>query len=214
MTIGQALLYGRPCSSPVPVEDRPEWFKRCCEFVCKGFSVDDGNRKIINELFLYMEKRSNRLDPEKGILLHGSIGSGKSTIMHILNRYSYFTSGRNIGDYPIGGFRIDSASHVANAYTVKGNGSLEPYTYNSGKPRTICFDELGREPMPAKYFGTELNVMQYVFQCRYEFRREALTHATTNMEPNEIKDKYGSYIADRVNEMFNVINLDRRKSRR
>lgn len=71
----------------------------------------------------------------------------------------------------------------------------------------MAFDELGREPCPAKYFGTEVNVMQYIFQCRYEFRNECLTHVTTNFSPKEIQRMYGSYIADRINEMFNVIEM-------
>ena len=50
--------------------------------------------------------------------------------------------------------------------------------------------------------------MQYVFQCRYELRYDAVTHATTNMTIEEIQLKYGAYIADRINEMFNVIELN------
>lgn len=87
------------------------------------------------------------------------------------------------------------------------------YTYNGGNPRTVCFDELGREPLPAKYFGTELNVMQYILQCRYELRSECLTHLTTNLSLPELQQRYGGYIADRINEMFNVIEL-RGKSHR
>ena len=72
----------------------------------------------------------------------------------------------------------------------------------------ICFDELGRETIPAKYFGTELNVMQYIFQCRYELRHEAITHVTPNLTIKEIQRIYGAYIADRINEMFNVLDLN------
>ncbi|WP_291582003.1 hypothetical protein [Bacteroides sp.] len=209
VTIGQILSYGRPIyDNPVPEEDRPEWFKECCKFICPGFVIDNMNRNIMNQLFLYTENRSKKLDSQKGIMLCGTIGTGKSTIIQILNRYSYFTRGRNLGDYPIGGFRIESASYVANNFSMRGKDALDLYTYNNGNPRTICFDELGREPRPAKYFGTELNVMQYIFQCRYELRREALTHVTTNLTVEEIQDKYGAYIADRINEMFNVIRLD------
>lgn len=167
----------------------------------------------MNQMYLYVENRTGGLDPKKGLLLCGEIGTGKSTIMQILNRYSYFTSGKDRGDYPVGGFRIDSASYIANCFSMRGKDALELYTYNHGTPRMICFDELGREPLPAKYFGTELNVMQYIFQCRYELRNEAITHATTNLKPKGIQDKYGAYIADRINEMFNVVELNG-KSRR
>ena len=141
----------------------------------------------MNQLFLYTEGRSGKLDANKGLLLRGDIGTGKSTIMQILNRYSYFTRGKAKGGYPIGGFRIDSASCIANGFSMRGKDALELYTYNNGTPRMICFDELGREPIPAKYFGTELNVMQYIFQCRYELRHEAITHVTTNLTIKEIQ---------------------------
>ena len=57
----------------------------------------------MNQLFLYTEGRSEKLDSNKGLLLRGDIGTGKSTIMQILNRYSYFTRGKAKGGYPIGG---------------------------------------------------------------------------------------------------------------
>lgn len=162
----------------------------------------------MNQLFLYTEGRSEKLDSNKGLLLRGDIGTGKSTIMQILNRYSCFTRGKAKGGYPIGGFRIDSVSCIANGFSMRGKDALELYTYNNGTPRMICFDELGREPIPAKYFGTELNVMQYIFQCRYELRHEAITHVTTNLTIKEIQRIYGAYIADRINEMFNVLDLN------
>ena len=62
----------------------------------------------MNQLFLYTEGRG-KLDTNKGLLLRGDIGTGKSTIMQILNRYGYFTRGKAKGGYPVGGFRIDSA---------------------------------------------------------------------------------------------------------
>ena len=137
-----------------------------------------------------------------------SRGLGDVYKRQILNRYSYFTRGKARGGYPVGGFRVDSTSGIANSFSMRGKDALELYTYNNGTPRMICFDELGREPIPAKYFGTELNVMQYIFQCRYELRHEAITHVTTNLTIKEIQTIYGAYIADRINEMFNVLDLN------
>ena len=179
-------------------------FAECCRFVCPGFKVEGAFRKIMNDIFLYAEGDSGT---RKGLLLTGDYGTGKSTIMQILNKYLWFIGGRDSGDYPIGGFRIDSASYVATGFSMKGRDYLELYTYNGGIPRTICFDELGREPIPSKHFGTELNVMQYILQCRYELRYECKTHITTNLSIEEIQERYGAYIADRINEMFNVIEL-------
>lgn len=214
LSIAEILSYGRPIyDAPIPHSERSEWFKKCCEHVCPGFKIDETNKGLLNEMYLYVEGKSSKLDSTKGLLLTGDIGTGKSTLMQIINRYSYFTRGKNSGDYAIGGFPIDSASSIANNFAMKGKAALERYTYNSGNPITACFDEIGREPTPAKYFGTEVNVMQYIFQCRYELRNECMTHATTNMTIEEIQQRYGAYIADRINEMFNVVTI-RGRSRR
>lgn len=69
--------------------------------------------------------------PGKGILLCGPVGTGKSTIMQIMNRYRYFVSGQDKGGYPMGGFRIDSASFIANSFSMRGKDALELYTYNT-----------------------------------------------------------------------------------
>jgi len=34
-----------------------------------------------------------------------------------------------------------------------------------------------------------------------------ITHITTNLAPNSLKERYGELIADRFREMFNVITL-------
>lgn len=161
----------------------------------------------MNDIFCYAEKRSGRFDTGKGIWLWGTYGTGKSTIIQILKTYDTLSSGLSVGGYPVGGFRIESASTAAAQYQMKGPDALNPYTYNNGNPTTMAFDELGRETLPAKHFGTDLNVMQYIFQCRYEFRTEALTHVTTNMSLKDTQLKYGPYIADRINELFNVIEI-------
>lgn len=213
MTLAQILSSGLLKDNPARLEERPELFKKSCEMVCPSFEINDANRGLMNDIYKYIERREGRLNPSKGLWLWGPIGTGKSTIIQIMNMYDKLANGLSMGGYPIGGFMIELASTVATKFAAKGSDGLEPYTYNYGNVRTISFDELGREPLPAKHFGTELNVMQYVFQCRYEFRSEAHTHVTTNLTLNEVQKKYGDHIADRINEMFNVIEV-RGRSRR
>lgn len=72
LPIAAILSYGLPYyDEPIEVEKRPEWFKACCKYVCPNFKIDDSNRNIMNQLFLYIEGRSEKLDANKGLLLRG-----------------------------------------------------------------------------------------------------------------------------------------------
>lgn len=94
------------------------------------------------------------------------------------------------------------------------HGDLSRYLDNTGwsslGPVDMCFDEFGREPIPAKYFGNELNVMQHIFHIRYSYWQQygLKTYVTTNLYPNDVERKYGDYIRDRRGEMFNLIELN------
>ena len=60
-----------------------ETFKRIMHSVCPEFVIDDFNRQLMNDLFFYVNEKPGRLDPNKGILLWGNVGTGKSTIIKI-----------------------------------------------------------------------------------------------------------------------------------
>lgn len=189
-------------------KQQAELFQAACKTVCPAFVVDHRNKSLMNELFLYMNGCSSRLDSSKGLWLYGTIGTGKSTILKILRAYDFQRNYAAENMRSTGGFGIVSASMVANQYAIKGLEGINLYGYNTpSSPIVWAFDEVGREPCPAKYYGTESNVMQFLFQTRYDLRHTALTHVSTNLDINEITRQYGDYIADRVNEMFNVIEL-------
>lgn len=189
------------------MEDAPALFRECCKSVCPAFVVDTRNKDIMNSLYQYLVGMNGALDRKKGLLLWGDIGTGKSTIINIVRMFDKMSKGRSFNGYHIGGFQVQSASYLSNLYAERGIESLNMYTYNNSNPIPLAIDELGREPCPAKHFGTEMNVIQYLLQCRYELRGACITHITTNLSPRDVQAKYGSYIADRVNEMFNVIEL-------
>lgn len=154
-----------------------------------------------------MNGESDQLDSKKGLWLHGTIGTGKSTIIQICRTYDWKVNYKQEDLKSSGGFGMISSSMVANQFARRGLDGIDCYGCNDGNPSTWAFDEVGREPNPAKYYGTEMNVMQFLFQIRYDYRNQCLTHVTTNLKPENIATKYGDYIADRVNEMFNVIEI-------
>lgn len=181
------------------------------EQVCPGFVIDNDNRHLINSLFYYVNGKSHprfMLDPKKGVLLFGPVGTGKSTIIRILGELLRLNGQ---------GYATINCSYLTTQYASTGLEALNSSTFNETevgyKPVNRAFDELGREPRPAKYYGNDLNVMQYILQCRYEIRDKVRTFATTNLRPEGLSDLYGQYIADRVGEMFTLVEL-KGKSRR
>lgn len=189
-------------------EWRAEVFKWACHTECPSFDINGRNKATMNEVFLYANGCSKKLDSSKGLWIHGPVGTGKSTIIRILRTYDYQVHYNKADWKSTGGFGIVSASLVSNQFARNGLEGIDKYTYNNNEPKTYAFDEVGREPLPTKYYGTEMNVMQFIFQTRYELRHRCITHVTTNMDPENIVNRYDDYIADRVNEMFNVIKLD------
>ena len=143
------------------------------------------------------------------MLLHGPIGVGKSTLLKGMQNYT-----AKIARYCIGGadvgltFQFTSAAEIALQFAEKGIAGLNLYTDRSCM-HNLAIDEVGREPMDAKHFGTGINAIQTVLQLRYEQRYNFYTHMTTNLDPDtELSQRYGAYIADRVKEMFNVVKIE------
>jgi ATPase subunit of ABC transporter with duplicated ATPase domains len=169
--------------------------------ICPRFKVTEFNKIVLNELFYYATRNPiGKLDTNKGIFLHGEIGTGKSTLIKILAEFQ-----RLYGN----GFKTVNCASVAAYFASYGIDSLNEHTWNDTwngvHPCERAFDELGKETIPAKHYGNELNVMQHVIQIRYDLKVK--THITSNMQPGEIETKYGSHIYDRAIEMFNFIEL-------
>lgn len=177
------------------------WFMYVAKQVTKGaFQIDDRNRDLVNDLFLYFHFQKGRLDLRKGLWLEGSVGTGKSTLMQVFSQYLKSLQM---------GFRVYICSQVTTDYSLTGDLSryLDNAGWSSSGPVPMCFDELGREPLPAKYYGTELNVMQHILHIRYSYWQTTglRTFVTTNANGNDIERLYGDFIRDRRKEMFNII---------
>lgn len=203
--MSQSLRFGRSNYDPVAFKNSSALFRRCCQLACPEFVVDERNREIMNEIFLYLIRGSEKLDVDKGLLLYGPVGTGKSTILKIIQLYDRYSNGRDqTGYYLSGGFPIESATFIANQYSRKGVDGI--FKYDGLNGIGLGIDEVGREPR-VKYFGSEMDVIQYILQTRYDNRRMCKTFITTNMFPDQFEPKYGEYIADRINEMFNVVEI-------
>jgi predicted ATPase len=144
------------------------------------------------------------IDLEKGILLIGKIGCGKTSLMDIF-RILHYQEFR---------YQMISTREIAKEFVMNGYPVLNKY---GKKQKIICFDDLGIETS-IKHFGNECNTMGEILLSRYDIMKYdgILTHATTNLNADDLEKLYGNRVRSRLREMFNVISfpsdvLDKRK---
>lgn len=178
------------------------------------FKVDERNKEIINDLFFYFHKiEGGRLDPAKGLWIEGEVGTGKSSLMNIFsNHMRRYWNGNGFKIYTCSTISKEFATNPTN--DVEAADILDRYTFNKFGYRpyyrvAMCFDELGREPIPSARYAFKMNVMEHILHLRYTFWQNEglLTYVTTNLDADKVETMYGDYIRDRRAEMFNIIAM-------
>lgn len=177
--------------------------KKGKEIFSQKFRINTDDRLLLYQLFSFFLKDENvavqfGLDLNKGILLTGPIGSGKTSIMTLM-RFFEQPQHRSI---------LKSCRDINFEFIKDGYEVIQRYSRNNllhdSKP--YCFDDLGVENN-LKYFGNECNVMAEVILSRYDqfVTRKVITHITTNLSATEIEEIYGNRVRSRMREMFNLI---------
>lgn len=145
-----------------------------------------------------------RLDPQKGLMLHGDIGTGKTTMLEIARVFTQAMRPRDDRGR-LYGFRTTSAIGVASAFNSEGYDGIRTYCETDRQ----AFDDLGLEPRSVNYYGTRVNPMQHVLLARYDrwTSRGDFTHVTTNLNLQGIQQEYGDQVYDRCKQMFNMVEF-------
>lgn len=137
------------------------------------------------------------IDINKGILLSGPVGSGKTSMMKLL-RHIVPTQRP---------YEMIPCRNVAFSFNHLGFKTIQDY----GDTKFFCFDDLGVEPA-GRFYGKDLNVMGEVLLSRYELylqsKQKIKTHVTTNLSADELEERYGHRVRSRMRELFNLIAFD------
>jgi DNA replication protein DnaC len=146
------------------------------------------------------------IDTNKGLLLSGPVGCGKTSLMKLLLHLAPHKTNYEL---------IPSRNIVFN-FNAKGYEVLEKYNQN----QNYCFDDLGVEPTGSHY-AKECNVMGEILLSRYDIfiqkhtnnqqlstNNHSVTHITTNLNAQEIEKRYGNRVRSRMRTMFNLISFD------
>lgn len=184
------------------------------DYFAMQYEIDETNEIILHELFLYFSGDPAFLgDLEKGILLCGGVGVGKTSIMKFFMRNQIFS------------YRVVSCREVEQHFSEAGYDAVDTYSQNlpiatNSNPfghQVIgyCFDDIGTESN-SKHYGKEKNMMAEIILNRYDSKLPyTSTHLTTNLTAEDLKSTYGTRVTDRLREMVNVIAFEpNTKSRR
>ena len=171
------------------------------------FKILETDYPIVYKLIAYFLKDQQtcnqlNINLEKGILLTGPIGCGKTTLMTLMKHLAPADN-----KFIVKPCRDISFEFIQDGYQIIHKYSIGKL-YQS-EPITYCFDDLGTENN-LKYFGNECNVMAEILLNRYDLfiSKKLKTHITTNLSANEIEKQYGNRVRSRLRELCNLIAFD------
>lgn len=186
-------------------------FEWCANQIVPGFVVDEANAKIIDQLCQYIaadpsfETGNNHLG--RGLFLSGTIGSGKTDLMRIVQRFFWKAQDQRV-------FAQVSMIDYSRNYGKKDADDNIVDILDRYRNRHLFFDEFGmidqvtgkRKYEQIVSWGTHCDLGEQVVLSRYnEFKRGFLTHFTSNLRLSELEAQYDDRTVSRLREMCNVI---------
>lgn len=142
-----------------------------------------------------------------GLLLYGKVGTGKTTLLRAVCNVINRLCEREKDEQGRRETTLDDFNCIS---IVKAKGIIDDfvqkrhrYDLMSSVVALLAIDELGVEPTESKMYGNVSEPIIDLFCERYD--RQLCTIISTNLGNAEIKERYGTRLADRFNEMFTTI---------
>lgn len=162
------------------------------EYRHRQFTPDEKLLQNITRLAKFLTNPSSKF----GIMLCGICGNGKTTLL-----YSFRSAINLLSDLKAfnerTGINIVDAKDVA--YFAKDYQRFQDLKVYP----MVAIEDMGREATEVLDYGNVLNPVIDLIEYRYN--NQLFTFITTNLTAEEVRKKYGDRIADRFNEMLEVI---------
>lgn len=165
------------------------------------FKIYKEDRNVLYKLCLYAIQDRNGckelgIDINKGLLLSGPVGCGKTSLMRLLKHLVPHCRP----------YEVVPSRNIVFGFNHIGYKTIEDY----GNTQFFCFDDLGVEPV-GRHYGKDCNVMGEILLSRHDLflEKQIKTHATTNLNAKELEERYGQRVRSRMRELFNLVAFDR-----
>jgi energy-coupling factor transporter ATP-binding protein EcfA2 len=191
----------------IRLSDAKTCYTKAASMYCSRYDLDEHNERILEMVFAYLDRdpefnrqaKYGMFDLSKGLMLLGNPGSGKTTILEIMQAILRKT--------PMG-FVKKATTEIVDQFAKDGPEYLKNLTGN------IFFDDLGFEN-PAVHYGDKRELMKDVIFARYDQMRYtgAISHFTSMSTPEALQTRYGPFAWSRLCQMCNVMFLGAGKSK-
>jgi len=188
-------------------------FRQFIEQFFPNYIIDNDNISVIDEINLWasrspeFENYEKGYHLDKGILIMGSVGTGKTDLFRLLMKY--------LSLY----LKNPYAFKYAVVWALTSDFNKRGYDAFDGHERgNIYYDELcltnDRTKFPEKeraiHYGNKILIGEELILVRYNsFKQFGLqTHFSTNATIDELRDIYGQRAYSRLNEMCNFFIME------
>ncbi len=210
--ISRLLKKGKEIKGPLcePRVFKTVFYKMAQEFYANtnlDFEVDSSNKSFLQHFCKYWNRDKafevlENISLHKGLLVFGSYGTGKTSSFHIIQNMAKQYQVRELW------FPSISTQEVVTRFNLERNKEHVIQYFSKG---VFLFDDLGAEMMGNNIYqyGKE-EVFVRILLNRYR-NFESLgtkTHITTNLNLDQMEQRYGKQLADRFIRMFNLLKLD------
>jgi Cdc6-like AAA superfamily ATPase len=182
---------------------------KCMQDNCPEKYKDNG---ILNPLIHYaMATEHPSVNIFKALCFYGATGTGKTLHMRGLSKFLELPQvERNEIEFGVeffhGGvlkpftFKI---YHMRRIFQDYADGGFEKIKNVMIEP-VICIDDVGTEDV-ANNYGNKVDLFAHIVETRYD--KDNVTHLTTNLNTQQLRERYGERVYSRLRETTQFINF-------
>jgi len=179
----------------VDTKSHKEGILRIAQLIEPNFMQRNSFMQTFSVLFEYFTGKA--LDPNLGIWISGTVGTGKTLLFQIFKKYTSEILREN-------SFKMLIYRELLANYISGKKESIGKYQYSP-----VLIDDLGAGLIDVNRFGNEENFIDDLIEFRYRALKDnkMLTHISTNMYPGQFKGIVDDRTYSRMHEMFNLLEL-------